>query len=131
MKNAHPPLTAVLASFLLAVVFPSARSVAKVNPEEFSQTAIVIKVTAEREVEGVGRHGRPRYGSEFFIVTKVGDEVYDLNGAQRIEPGTYRAKINGKRNRVQFLFNGKDGKPTCSEWYKIVREQGKIGEESK
>lgn len=124
-------MTALLASLLLAVVFPSARSVAKVNPEEFSQTAIVIKVTAEREVEGAGRHGRVRYGNEFFIVTKVGDKVYDLNGAQRIEPGTYRAKINGKRNRVQFLLEGKDGRPKRSEWYRIVREQAKIGEDSK
>src|SRR5208337_1060096 len=131
MKNAAPSMTAVLASFLLAVVFPSARSVAKVNPEEFSQTAIVIKVTAEREVEGAGRHGRVRYANEFFIVTKVGDKVYDLNGAQRIEPGTYRAKINGKRNRVRFLLEGKDGKPKSSEWYRIAGGQAKIGEKSK
>lgn len=129
--KAAPSMTAVLASFLLAAAFPSARSVARVNPEEFSQTAIVVKVTAAREVEGAGRRGRPRYGNEFFIVTKVGDKVYDLNGAQRVEPGTYRAKINGKRNRVQFLLEGKDGKPKCSEWYRIAGGQAKIGEESK
>jgi len=131
MKNAAPSMTAVLASFLLAVVFPTARSVAKINPEEFSQTAVVIKVTAAREIEGAGRRGRVRYGNEFFIVTKVGDKVYDLNGAHRIEPGSYRAKINGKRSRVQFLLDGKDGKPKCSEWYRIAGGQARIGEESK
>ncbi len=124
-------MTAVLASFLLAVVFPGTRSVAKVNPEEFSQTAIVIKVTAAREVEGAGRHGRARYGKEFFIVTKVGGKVYDLDGAQRMEPGTYRAKMNSKRSRVQFLLDGKDGKQKCSEWYRITGGQVKSVEESK
>jgi hypothetical protein len=131
MRNPSTSITAVLASLLLAVVLPSTRSVAKVNPEEFSQTAIVIKVTAEREIEGARRRGKVRYGNEFFVVTEVGDKVYDLNGGQRIEPGTYRAKINGKGNRVRFLLDGKDGKPKCSEWYKVSGEQAKIGEKSK
>jgi len=131
MKNVARSMTAALASFLLAVLLPSARSVAKVNTEEFNQTAIVIKVTAAREVEGAGRRGRAKYGNEFFIVTKVGDKIYDLNGAHRIGPGTYRAKINGRRNRVRFLLEGKDGKAKCSEWYRIAGGQEKIGEESR
>ena len=131
MRNPSTSMTAVLGSLLLAVAFPSGTSVAKVHPEEFSQTAIVIKVTAEREIEGARRRGKVRYGNEFFVVTEVGDKVYDLNGDQRIEPGTYRAKINGKGNRVRFLLDGKDGKPKCSEWYKVSGEQAKIGEQSK
>ncbi|MFZ1919076.1 MAG: hypothetical protein WAU58_15995 [Terriglobales bacterium] len=131
MRNPSTSMAAVLASLLLAVVLPSTRSVAKVNPEEFSQTAIVIKVTTEREIEGARRRGKVRYGNEFFVVTEVGDKVYDLNGDQRIEPGTYRAKINGKGNRVRFLLDSKDGKPKCSAWYKVTGEQAKIGEKPK
>src|SRR5208283_2143271 len=117
VENATLSTRALVASFLFAVVLTSAMSVAKVNTEEFSQTAIVVRVTAARGIEGAGRRGRVRYGDEFFIVTKVGDKVYDLDGAHRMEPGTYRAKMNGKGNRVQFLLGDKDGKPKRSEWY--------------
>ncbi len=131
MKDAATSMRLVSAIALLVVSFVSPVSVAKVNPEEFDQTAIVKKVTPEREIEGAARHGGIRYGTQFFVVTEIGDKVYDLSGAQRIEPGTYRAKINSRHNRVQFLLDSKDGNPKRSEWYKISEERQKISEDSK
>jgi hypothetical protein len=38
------------------------------------------------------------------------DRIYDLSGPQRIELGTYRARIDRRYNRVQFLLQDKNGK---------------------
>ena len=126
MKDAATSMRLVSAIALLVVSFVSPVWVDKVNPEEFRpSTAIVKKVTPEREIEGAARHGGIRYGTQFFVVTEIGDKVYDLSGAQRIEPGTYRAKINSRHNRVQFLLDSKDGNPKRSE---MVQNLGRAAE---
>ena len=65
------------------------------------------------------------YGTQFVAVTEIGDKVYDLSGGQRIELGTYRARVGSKRNRVQFLLEDKDGKAKSSIWYGIIAERQK------
>ncbi len=110
---------------LFGVAFMTFVSVAKVNTEEFNQTATVKEVTSGREVRKVTESGRIRYGNQFVAATEIGDQVYDLSGPQRIELGTYRAKIDSRHNRVQFLLQGKDGKAKSSVWYDIVGERRK------
>ncbi len=120
MKRSLP-----FAGVLLGLAFLSTVSVAKVNPDDYTLTATVTEVTSEREARNVTNSGRIRYRSQFVAVTEIDDTVYDLSGPQRIELGTYRAKIDDKHNRVQFLLQNKDGKPKSSAWYEIAGERKK------
>jgi hypothetical protein len=56
-------------------------------------------------------------------MTENGDKAHDLSGPRRIELGTYHVKIDSRHNRVQFLFDDHDGKPSSSAWYEIVGER--------
>ena len=100
-------------------------SAAKVNPDDFNLTAVVKEVTSGREAKKVTESGRIRYGTQFVAVTEVGDKIYDLSGPQRIELGSYRARVDSKHNRVQFLLQDEDGRPKSSIWYEIVGERQK------
>jgi len=112
----------ILTTFAAVLVSVSA---ARVNPDEFDLTANIKEVTSGREARKVTESGRVRYGTQFVVVTEIGDKVYDLSGGQRVELGTDRARVDSKHTRVQFLLQDKDGKAKSSIWYEIIGERQK------
>jgi hypothetical protein len=150
VNSHHPTIYAVLGIALLALpVSARKKQVEPIDPSQFTMAARVTGYSLREStiVEGetssrpsfcdtqkeewqksycaaAGNHSysNARRTKAYILTTEITDEVYELEGRNRLELGTYRVRIQGER--VEFLKTGEKGEATAVP-FRIVGKRAK------